>query len=116
MTQAEKDAEAGKVGTVDPLVSQVVEAIKTGGWNRDIAARIIAMVREHDAKPKTTYDIIGVTGAILVLEAILARYEKTHYGQMSVQDIQDHFRTMKTDVETALKFCKAHDAKQKAGE
>lgn len=49
MTQAEKDSEAGKVGTVDPLVSQVVDAIKTGGWNRELATRIIAMVREHDA-------------------------------------------------------------------
>lgn len=43
------DGTLTKVGTVDPLVSQVVDAIKTGGWNRDLATRIIAMVREHDA-------------------------------------------------------------------
>lgn len=35
-----------------PLVSQVVDAIKTGGWNRDLATRIIEIVRAHDAKQK----------------------------------------------------------------
>ena len=36
----------------DPLVAEVMQTLDRGGWNRDLAARIIEIVRAHDAKQK----------------------------------------------------------------
>jgi hypothetical protein len=32
----------------ESLVTEVMQTLDRGGWNRDLATRIIAMVREHD--------------------------------------------------------------------
>jgi hypothetical protein len=53
MTQAEKDAEAGKARHESDLVAKVsalVDGYETLEEDREAATRIIAMVREHDAK------------------------------------------------------------------
>jgi hypothetical protein len=63
----------------------------------------------------STYENLGVNGAIVVLESLLDRYEKKHIDGMTVQDVRDHFKTMKDDVRVALAFCKA-EKKNKEGE
>lgn len=32
----------------DPLVESIMRTLDAGGWNRDLAGKVIAMVREHD--------------------------------------------------------------------
>lgn len=56
----------------------------------------------------STYDNLGVKGAIVVLESILERYKASL--PQTVEDVQDVFRVIKRDCQCALNFCKAEAA------
>lgn len=70
--------------------------------------RVPAYVQGGKGPRMSTYNNLGVKGAIVVLESILERYDAPL--PKTVEGVQEVFRVIKRDCQCALNFCKAEAA------